>query len=158
MQFKPTYSIEDVINDDSYADFFVGAPVIPERHLLLAVLERGVRDLITTEAGSTFRKDAIKWFSTEKHPDYVFSYRSICSYIGITSKQLDYINTILKAAINEKVKSKRSLNAILRNRSRNFGRNRSTATITAEFLSEMSQDARNGEGYSGLVQITKKRI
>jgi hypothetical protein len=74
----------------------VSETYVPEKALMLAILERALMDLNLPDTKN--RRCALKWFMGES-TDYIFSYKSCIETLDLTKDQIQAI----QAKINKRV-------------------------------------------------------
>lgn len=74
--------------------------VFVEKKLLFAILERGVRDFISSNPN--LNESAKKWM-LECDPSYIFSFKNICSLLGFDAETLyNRLLTLRKTALSNR--------------------------------------------------------
>jgi hypothetical protein len=86
-RLSPLFQPDTLMADEYFANYRRRIPLEPEKALLLAVLEDGVRtfqDNIFTEAGKkrVLLDEAREWLFTDGF-EHVFSFNSVCSGLGL---------------------------------------------------------------------------
>jgi hypothetical protein len=72
-RLTPLFQPDTLMSDEYFANYRRRIPLEPEKALLLAVLEDGVR---------TFQDEAREWLFTDAL-EHVFSFNSVCSSLGL---------------------------------------------------------------------------
>ena len=86
-RLSPLFQPDTLMSDEYFANYRRRIPLEPEKTLLLAVLEDGVRtfqDNIFAETGKkrVLLDEAREWLFTDGF-EHVFSFNSVCSSLGI---------------------------------------------------------------------------
>ena len=86
-RLSPLFQPDTLMSDEYFANYRRKIPLEPEKTLLLAVLEDGVRtfqDNIFAETGKkrVLLDEAHEWLFTDGF-EHVFSFNSVCSSLGI---------------------------------------------------------------------------
>lgn len=86
-RLSPLFQPDTLISDEYFANYRRRIPLEPEKTLLLAVLEDGVRtfqDNIFAETGKkrVLLDEAREWLFTDGF-EHVFSFNSVCTSLGI---------------------------------------------------------------------------
>jgi len=86
-RLSPLFQPDTLMSDEYFANYRRRIPLEPEKALLLAVLEDGVRtfqDNIFTENGKkrALLDEAREWLFTDGF-EHVFSFNSVCSSLGL---------------------------------------------------------------------------
>jgi hypothetical protein len=86
-RLTPLFQPDTLMSDEYFANYRRRIPLEPEKALLLAVLEDGVRtfqDNIFAESGKkrTLLDEAREWLFTDG-VEHVFSFDSVCSSLGL---------------------------------------------------------------------------
>lgn len=86
-RLSPLFQPDTLMSDEYFANYRRRIPLEPEKALLLAVLEDGVRtfqDNIFAETGKkrALMDEARAWLFTD-HFEHVFSFNSVCSSLGL---------------------------------------------------------------------------
>jgi len=86
-RLSPLFQPDTLMSDEYFANYRRKIPLEPEKTLLLAVLEDGVRtfqDNIFAETGKkrVLLDEAREWLFTDSF-EHVFSFNSVCSSLGI---------------------------------------------------------------------------
>src|SRR5918999_6369022 len=96
-RLTPLFQPDTLMSDEYFANYRRRIPLEPEKALLLAVLEDGVRtfqDNIFAETGKkrVLLDEAREWLFTDGF-EHVFSFKSVCSSLGVNA---GYIRRRLK--------------------------------------------------------------
>ena len=86
-RLSPLFQPDTLMSDEYFANYRRRIPLEPEKALLLAVLEDGIRtfqDNIFSETGKkrALLDEAREWLFTEGF-EHVFSFNSVCSSLGL---------------------------------------------------------------------------
>src|ERR671911_136838 len=86
-RLSPLFQPDTLMSDEYFANYRRRIPLEPEKALLLAVLEDGVRtfqDNISVETGKkrALWDEAREWLFTDGF-EHVFSFNSVCSSLGL---------------------------------------------------------------------------
>ena len=81
-RLSPLFQPDTLMSDDYFANYRRTIPVEPEKALLLAVLEDGVRLFAETGKKRVLLDEAREWLFTDGF-EHVFSFSSVCSSLGI---------------------------------------------------------------------------
>lgn len=87
-RLSPLFQPDTLMSDEYFANYRRRIPLEPEKALLLAVLEDGVRsfqDNIFAESGKkrALLDEAREWLFTDGF-EHVFSFNSVCSSLGLS--------------------------------------------------------------------------
>jgi hypothetical protein len=72
----------------------------PERLLMIGILSRALLDLTSPSVEQYIWRSAYVWFRPkDKDSDYIFSYSSICDYVGFSARLRKHIEEQVKAIL-----------------------------------------------------------